>query len=114
MTYWSAIEKRGGTWRLHYTALSADSRVAKSIDADHVIVAGGSLGSTEVVMTQTDTRRDRRVAGPQAPFVFAWRDNVQRNETSKRRSAKSRVARRPSCADRHAGTLVAEIDGIDR
>ncbi|MFN0253286.1 MAG: GMC family oxidoreductase N-terminal domain-containing protein [Kofleriaceae bacterium] len=44
------VEKKRSTWRVHYHALTASTREAKFIDADHVIVAGGSLGSTEILM----------------------------------------------------------------
>jgi cholesterol oxidase len=44
------IERRRGGWRVHYDALSEGRRIAKWIDADHVIVAGGSLGSTDIMM----------------------------------------------------------------
>ena len=44
------VESLRGRWRVHYAALSANDRETKSIDADHVIVAGGSLGSTEILM----------------------------------------------------------------
>ncbi len=44
------VEKHRSRWRVHYHALTETSREARTIDADHVIVAGGSLGSTEILM----------------------------------------------------------------
>lgn len=48
------VEQTRGTWRIHYNALSAKSKQAKSIECDHVIIAGGSLGSTEIMMRSGD------------------------------------------------------------
>jgi cholesterol oxidase len=44
------IERRKGGWRVHYTALFERDRKAAWIDADHVVVAAGSLGSTHILM----------------------------------------------------------------
>jgi cholesterol oxidase len=44
------IERRGAGWRVHYTARNTDGKIAGTLDADRVIVAGGSLGSTEIMM----------------------------------------------------------------
>lgn len=44
------IEATRGTWRVHYNALSSNGRTSRAITADHVVVAGGSLGSTEILM----------------------------------------------------------------
>jgi len=48
------VEQHRGKWRVHYHALSASGKRAKSIDCDHVIIAGGSLGSTEIMMRSAD------------------------------------------------------------
>lgn len=44
------IERRGGRWRVHYVAHDDDSDRAGVVEADRVIVAGGSLGSSELMM----------------------------------------------------------------
>lgn len=44
------LERVRGRWRIHYTAWFAEGGQQRSIEADHVIVAGGSLGSTELLM----------------------------------------------------------------
>lgn len=44
------VEKHRSHWRVHYHVLTGTSREARHIDADHVVVAGGSLGSTEILM----------------------------------------------------------------
>lgn len=48
------IEQHRGTWRVHYRAVSRHGRRESSIDCDQVIVAGGSLGSTEILMRSAD------------------------------------------------------------
>jgi len=44
------VEKVRGRWRVHYAVLSPAGRQARTLEAEHVIVAGGSLGSTEILM----------------------------------------------------------------
>lgn len=44
------IERAGAAWRVHYTARAKGERVAGAILAERVIVAAGSLGSTEIMM----------------------------------------------------------------
>lgn len=46
----SHLERRKGGWRIHYDALFEHDTKRTWIDADHVIVAAGSLGSTDILM----------------------------------------------------------------
>jgi cholesterol oxidase len=43
------VEKRGGSWRVHYTAVGKYKH-DHTLDADHVVIAAGALGTSELLL----------------------------------------------------------------
>lgn len=53
----SHVESLDGIWRVHYENLAGGERVKNHVDAKRVILAAGSLGSTEILLRSRDQYR---------------------------------------------------------
>jgi cholesterol oxidase len=50
----SHLEKRGGSWRVHFKPSDGKDAAPRSIDAKTVVLAAGTLGSTEILLRSRD------------------------------------------------------------
>jgi cholesterol oxidase len=60
----SHIEPLGGGWRVHYCRLEYGKRIPSYVDARQVMLAAGSLGSTEILLRSRDEYRTLRNLSP--------------------------------------------------
>ena len=56
----SHVEPLGGAWRVHYCRLEGGERIPAHVDARRVLLAAGSLGSTEILLRSRDQYRSLR------------------------------------------------------
>ena len=64
----SHVEPSGAGWRVHYDEIAGEKRRTDSIEAKHVVLAAGSLGSTEIMLRS-------RLAGVSARLGHGWSAN---------------------------------------
>jgi cholesterol oxidase len=69
----SHVESLGSRWRVHYDRLEGGRRIPTFIDARRVILAAGSLGSTEILLRSRD--RYRTIRGLSRALGRGWSSN---------------------------------------
>lgn len=64
----SHVERSGAGWRVHYDEIAEGKRRTDSIEAKHVVLAAGSLGSTEIMLRS-------QLADVSARLGYGWSAN---------------------------------------